>query len=184
MIKKNRSNHANANDINFTTVLSRLLSDSELRQKFSDDANAVLADFTLTENERTMLHSLNVVQLNTQAKILITKRLHEVQKIIPATFEFNMLLITREYLDYADTNWPNGLDKHYRDARDFCSYLKNNKIQYNKAELNRLTFKSRKRLFGLYFNKRLLIQGQYRAALQLLWRYKTRQFEFQFYFVF
>ncbi len=184
MIKKNHSNNANASNIDFTTVLSRLLSDSKLRQKFTNDANAVVADLALTDNDRTMLLSLNVAQLNTQAKILITKRLHEVQKIIPATFEFNVLLMTHEYLGYADTYWPNGFDKHYRDAWSFCSHLKNNKIHYDKAELNRLRFKMHKRLFGLYFNNRLFIQGQSRAALQLLWRFKSRQFEFQFYFAF
>ncbi len=171
-------------DIDFTTALARLLSDSKLRKQFAIDPNKLVSGLSLSKSDKAMMLSLSHGQLELQAKVLLNKRLHEIQTILPNTFSYNKLLLAQEFYRYAEDYWPIGYKKHQLDAIRFCQHLKNKIIYFDPAELNRLKFSSKNQFFAVYFHRNLWNKGQYHFTLQILYRPKITPKELQLYFAF
>jgi len=168
----------------FTTALARLLSNSTLRKRFFLNPDAIITEFSLSKNDRDNLLSLSFNEIEIQATTLLNKRLHEVQKMIPATFAYDKLLLTGEFFNYAQNYWPTGYNKHSLDAVHFCQYLKLKKLPFSAAEVNRLKFSSKQHHFAVYFHKKLPVCGHYHLALQIMYRFRVKQKELQLYLAF
>jgi len=166
------------------TFLSKLLSDSKLRSEFSNKPQDVIELYTFDDDDRDMLFSLSASELNIQANILLQKRLHEVQCILPNTFLLNQLQLSQTFLQYAESYWPEGYTKHSLDAIKFCHYLKNHNIHFDHAELNRLRFAIAKRFFSVYIHRKLNVNGRSHFALQILYRFKFPVKELHLYLAF
>lgn len=171
-------------ETDFTTALSRLLSNATLRKIFFLNPEDVITEFSLSTKDQNSLLSLSFDELEIQASTLLNKRLHEVQKMIPATFAYDKLLLSSEFFNYAQNYWPTGYNKHSLDAVHFCQYLKLNKLAFNASELNRLKFLSKQRHFAVYFHKKLQVNDHQHFALQIMYRFKVKQKELQLYFAF
>jgi hypothetical protein len=144
----------------------------------------VIRLYTFDDDDRDMLFSLSASELDIQANILLQKRLHELQSILPNTFNLNKLDLSQSFLKYAESYWPEGYSKHRLDAIEFSHYLRNHKIHFDHAELNRLRFASAKRFFSVYVHRKLKVNGRSHFALQILYRFKFPVKELHLYLAF
>ena len=82
--------------------------------------NTVFYEFVVIPAvDRQLMASVDIDQLPQQAKTLLDKRLREVSNLAPAT------TAGREHLfrEYAGSCWPEGDQRHLRDAHEFMTFM-------------------------------------------------------------
>ena len=104
-------------------LLARICTDSRLREEFVRNPEKTGASFGLTAVESNEIAELSAEQLRYFSNSLISKRLHEVEKLLPRTRaalgdEFGPLFraFSREFV-------PNSIKKHLEDAFEFTAWL-------------------------------------------------------------
>lgn len=109
--------------MNLIEAQTRLLSDRKLRERFAKVPAVVARALGVVESEVAALCGLNVEQLNHQAQVLVSKRMHEVRKLLPSTCGNLGAEFEPVFLRYAETNWPKGHRRHLIDAVGFLESL-------------------------------------------------------------
>jgi hypothetical protein len=105
----------------FQDALVALAADARVRGRFRDDPAATLARFTLSERERATLLSVPLDALERFAASLLSKRWHEVARVVPLTARVSPKLGERYRAWLAtdparahDTVLPPGVDEALR----------------------------------------------------------------------
>lgn len=160
-------------------LLSRLLSDSVLRQRFRENSFDVIEELTDSAEAATFLSAINHEQLEAQAETLIGKRRHEVAQLMPLTFERldgDADELFRSYV--SDSPWPKGHSRHLRDAAAFGTWLHTRSPhEAVRIEWNRLCFAESGRTVSAHimhhrpirFVVQLLIRKRNGRVRQFLW---------------
>lgn len=104
-------------------VLARLYTETTLRERYFADPSAVGGECGLSESEIQSLSMLSAEQVNAFAESLHHKRWGEVRKLLPLSVRILGRELFQNFLRYADTNVPQGVQKHREDAIDFAAYL-------------------------------------------------------------
>ena len=158
--------------LELTTALARLLSDAELRSAFSGDPDQVANQLPIRDADRDAFFSLNIEELERQAKTLIEKRLHEVGRIIPQTIQRLGCQASTEFYRYANQHWPTGYSRHFEDAIAFFDFLIANGNRHNvcHSERNWLRFGVSQRRFAFHLVPDLLVGKKQRRSIQFLYR--------------
>lgn len=111
--------------MNRIDALAALLSDSSLRQAFMAEPASALAGFNLSDEDVQLLAAMDREQLEAQARALLTKRQREVAKFLPRTLSHLMSRHHALFADYAaERPWPEGHQRHHKDALAFLNWLK------------------------------------------------------------
>ena len=169
-----QSGHSNV------TLLSRLLSDSQLRQRFRADPQRVAVELTDDAADVTFLLSLDHGQLEAQAETLVSKRQHEVAQLLPLTWKQLGHEATSLFRAYASkAAWPEGYTRHLCDAVEFGLWL-SRRSQHTPVGLgwNRVRFAASSRRLAV----RIIRDRRVRCGLQILVRQRSeriRQFVLQ-----
>ena len=150
------------------TLLTRLLSDPLLRQRFNESPAEVVRELTDSPAAKSFLLTLDVRQLDAQARILIAKRRHEVAQLLPLTWQRLAESATEQFEVFAsEAAWPEGHERHLIDAAAFSEWLaRQRKAQVVVAEKNRIQFL----LSGRRLTIRILTNDSLRPAIQILFR--------------
>ena len=106
-----------------TLALARLLSDRELRSRFSSHPAQVTRELKLNPCDAAIVQALDPTALSTQAESLIDKRRGEVARLAPRTWAMLGATGARIFNDYASGSWPTGHLRHPQDALSFLRYL-------------------------------------------------------------
>lgn len=167
-----------------TAALAQLFTDSELRERFRRDPEAVAELLELESESRPTFCNLNADELERQADCLISKRCHEVSQILPQTWERLGWQEARQlFYQFAATFWPEGHQRHFLDALAFCVFLKRRKISgLVKSEWNWLRFCQSDGRLRIHFVRDLIINGHPYFGLQFFYRrsQKPRWFVIRF----
>jgi len=168
--------------IDFITALSRLLSEPVLLKEFTADAPATAERLNIIESDRSIFLSLVPEQVSKQAKLLITKRMREVYKYMPQTFNLLGIESFNCFKNYAITHWPNTYRRHLEDAYQYCIYLKTRQLPVNQSEMNYLRFLKGRRYLGLALAMDVPVKGSYAPSIQLFYRKKGTPGQMRLYF--
>lgn len=156
----------------FVTALGQLLSSPALRASFAANPHGVADMLDVDNKDRALFTSLSPQQVNTQAELLITKRMHEVHKFLPQTFRILGNDGTDLFYNHAINYWPNSYRRHHEDAYQFCQYLKQNRISLDQGEFNKIRFILSRKHLGLSVARDALIDGKKYPVVQLFYKYK------------
>lgn len=150
----------------FTSVLGRLLADGGLRARFRLDPVGTAAELGVEE-----LAALDPEGLERQAETLLAKRLHEVSKLMPASFASLGLAAAPLFRRHAAAGWPAGHRRHLADAVAFGRFLLGEGVGgVCRSEFNRLRFALEGGRWALRLVPDAQAGGRRRAAVQVLWR--------------
>lgn len=157
--------------MDFTTALTRLLSDGVLRRAYQQDPEGVARTLSVDECALAPFVALDPGALEIQARLLVNKRFFEVRRMIPQTCALLGAEARTFFWAYAETQWPEGHTRHIQDAVAFCRYLlRLARVKVNRSELNRLRFVLEGRRIRIHLLLDLTIQGWQKSALQILYR--------------
>ncbi len=159
-----------------TLALGRLLSDSSLRETLRRDP---------AEASRILdvdLRGIDADGLDRQADALLEKRFYEVSKRLPRTFRLLKAGACRIFREYAVRSWPQGHERHLRDAAAFSGFLAERDLPICRAEVNRLHFVLGNFRLALRYAPDVWVGGRSRKAVQLLVRLGVSVRSFAFYF--
>ena len=127
--------------MNLVEAQVKLLSKQEHRFQFAREPDALADAFELEGVEREAFLQMDSVQIVLQAETLIGKRIHEVRKVIPQTFQNLGHTAADLFSHHANQTWPDGHRRHWEDALAFLDYLKANQPTFVcKIEFNRIRF--------------------------------------------
>lgn len=154
-------------------LLSRLLSDSHLRQQFYEDRERVAVELADDDADATFLLTIDPVQLEAQAETLISKRQHEVAQLLPLTWKqlgHDAADLFRAYA--AESAWPEGHTRHLLDAVEFGLWL-SRRSQHKPVglEWNRTRFAASDGDLAAHF----VHERPMRFGLQILFRQRSGQ---------
>ena len=153
---------------NFTSVLGRLLTDSQLRAEFERDANQFARRLTLSDRDRNALLSIPATQLAKQAQTLVEKRFAEVRSLLPQTFEQLGPRSNELFNNFAASYWPEGHKRHLADAIHFGEYLKCHAPELLvRSESNQLQAVFNNRLVHIGLIPNMCINGRNRLTLYI-----------------
>lgn len=128
-----------ADSIDFVTALARLLSNATLRAKFIVAPNSVADELNVASLDRSAFVALDPSELEEQATVMINKRWHEVERLIPKTVEGLGTSAQDMFRFFANQDWPTGHRRHPEDALRFIQFIEANKLaKPNQKELARL----------------------------------------------
>lgn len=144
-------------------ALGRLLADPALRREFRRDPAGTAARLDAT------LSGIDPAALEKQAESLVAKRLHEVAKLMPRTFERLGPAASGLFRGFAGTRWPRGHRRHLEDAVAFGRSLRGHPALC-RSEWNRLRFALEGGRCSIRLVPDARAGGRDRAALQVLWR--------------
>ncbi len=155
-------------EIEFSEVLGRLLTDGRLRDSFAPDRDGAVASLCHDMRLRLELSALKIEELEAQAEVLLRKRFDSVKKMIPG---FVCPLETQAwplFKKYARSCWRQGRE----DALAFARYAEASEPEkFDAREMNRL-------LFALGNGTCLKLHGVRSRgncpALQILFRFRKR----------
>ena len=167
--------------ISLIEAMALLLSNPKLRKEFSISAVDIAETLNVNDKERCLFCALSVDQLNQQAELLIKKRMREVYKFLPLTFQLLGDRTLNLFNQFAISFWPRSYRRHQEDAWRFCQYLKDNGYTYNCSEWNRISFKQEKKKWKLKVVHDAFINKKQLVAIQLLFRIGHSVKEKQFY---
>ena len=154
----------------FITALGQLLTNPALQSSFAENPHGVAELLNVDTKDRLLFTSLSAEQINTQAKLLITKRMREVYKYLPVTFNILGNRVSDLFSNYAVNYWPNSYRRHQEDAYQFCRYLKQQRISCNQSEFNRIRFIYSKKHMGISVAKDALVKGKKYPVIQLFYK--------------
>lgn len=152
------------------SLMSRLLSDAELRRQFHEDRQSVVARLTDDPEAMAFLESVDSQQLDAQAETLISKRQHEVAELMPQTWlklSDDAGPLFRNYVEQAP--WPEGHLRHVLDALEFATWLSHSQHAVVGSERNRITFAASDGRFSI----RLLRNDTVLFGVQILMRQRS-----------
>jgi hypothetical protein len=111
--------------LGFVDALARLLSESDLRNRFAVDRDSVATELGLNESDAKLLLELDLEKLKRQAEGLLSKRRSEVVDFIPSTWKRLQSTAQQKLFDeYASqSSWPESHRRHLLDAVAFCQFL-------------------------------------------------------------
>ncbi|MCP4945374.1 MAG: hypothetical protein GY924_25795 [Planctomycetaceae bacterium] len=140
-------------------VMALLLREHELRTRFANDRKKVISEMGVNPEDQGFLLSLNLEQLESQAKSLVIKRRAEVLRFTPNTWSRLGTNAKSSFQQYVDnSSWPRGYRRHLFDALCFCQFLKDrNQVGYVRSEHHWLSFLATNRCFSLCFANDLII---------------------------
>lgn len=142
---------SNPPPIDWVTAQARLLSDSALRAEFRNDPGGVANRLGIPIAEQPDFLKLDPAQLEAQANGLITKRMHEVRRLLPITFANLGERGEKLFLDYVESFWPEGHHRHLLDAVKFAAHLRSKKIEgLCGSEINYLKFIQQPKIVRLH----------------------------------
>ena len=122
-------------------LMSLLLSDRELRERFRSNRQALVVELTDDPEAAQFLNSIDASQLDAQAETLISKRQHEVAELLPETWRQLGNEAARLFRTYADkAPWPAGHQRHILDAQSFAEWLSQSQQPVIVSEANRIRF--------------------------------------------
>jgi len=156
----------------FITALGQLLSNPALQTSFAANPHGVADLLNVDNKDRALFTSLSPQQVNTQAKLLITKRMREVYKYLPMTFKVLGKDVAEQFFSYAINYWPSSIQRHQEDAYQFCRHLKQHRISYNQSEFNRIRFIHSRKYLGISIAKDALVRGKKYPVVQLFYKRK------------
>jgi hypothetical protein len=158
--------------LGFVDALARLLSDSELRTRFSENRAAVVTEFGLEKADAELLSSLDVETLNRQAQGLLLKRQSEVADHMPFTWKRLAGDGPRLFQEYAQqASWPEGHRRHLLDTQAFFSFLKKAAVdRIVKSELKWIQFLVSGRRMAVAFVGDVGVDERRTVGLQVLIR--------------
>ena len=132
-------------EIDLVEALSKLLTDHSLRQSFYESPADLADRLNLKSESKASFLDLDHAQLESQARILIGKRWHEVCRLLPKTIKA-LGEQGREAFDFfANQYWPTGHQRHFLDALEFCEFVESNDLgKCNRQETKRLQLRLRK----------------------------------------
>ena len=110
------------------TALARLYTDAAWRAEFFDDPLRAGRAVGLTTDEAAQLAQMPVNDVNFFAHTLYSKRLHEVQKLLPLSRRAFGPCFDDNFRAYSETYQPDGTKKHCNDAVLFAEYLNKNPL--------------------------------------------------------
>jgi len=159
--------------IDFITALARLLRDADLRAAFEVNPAAVLDQLGVTDAARAALGDLEPLELESQAQVLLRKRLETVRFLLPFTCASLGEKAWPAFASYGRTCWPSMPFMELRDADGFCASLKGTfPAAICASEWNRVRFALGKTRLAVYLVRDLPIGNRRRCGLQLLVREK------------
>lgn len=109
-------------------ALARLYIDTELRERFFEDAKNIGREFGLSDEEITQLSKISSDELSFFSDSLFWKRLNEVEKLLPLTKKTLGENFKELFQFFAPTHNPTEIKKHLDDAIAFSKFLEK-KIQ-------------------------------------------------------
>jgi len=157
--------------VDFTTVLARLLRDGAARDAYRANATALAEVWRVREDDLDAFLAFDPGELETQAAVLLRKRLDQVARLIPRTLAALDEGAWPVFRDYARAHWPDDDGAGYADACDFCMAIRQGRpAALCMAEWNRLRFLRGPRLAAIHLTAALPSPSRPRRALQLLFR--------------
>ncbi len=128
--------------LDFTTALTRLLSNAALRAEFKSNRDITAASLIEDTAERALLLQLSDAEIDAQADALLNKRAGQVAGFLPMTWEQLGTAAARTFREYAcDSAWPQTHRRHQLDAIGFAEWLEQkNAPELVRHELRRAQF--------------------------------------------
>lgn len=162
--------------IDFATAFARLLSDSECRRLFREDRDELARRLTVNEADLATFLALDASALERQATGLIEKRMREVSRRIPLSWNrLGSDNAGQLFRTYSSSFWPTGHRRHVDDALSFGRWLlARGSREVCQAELNQLTFSVNSKPFAMRLVRQAIIAGRSRRAFQLLYRWRGK----------
>ena len=106
------------------SMLARIYTDKELRQKFLLNPFDVATEYHLEDSEIEQVIDLSKDQVESFSVSLIYKRLGEIRKKLPFTARLLGKKFSRLFFQYAQASTPRGIKKHLDDTFLFAAYIK------------------------------------------------------------
>lgn len=103
-------------------VLAQLYTNTNFRERFFANPEAVGTEFELSDDEAQQL-AQSAQQINIFANSLKWKRLGEVRELLPRTAKVLGKDFTALFWQYAETYLPQGIKKHREDAIAFANFI-------------------------------------------------------------
>ena len=104
-------------------VLAQLYTNTNLRECFLADPQGVGKELGLEEQDISAIAAISSRQLTLFARSLQNKRLGEIYKLLPLTYQVLGKKFKTLFPAYADTYVPQGRKKHRDDAIHFAAYI-------------------------------------------------------------
>jgi len=162
--------------MNLQTFLARLLSDRQLRNRYLAAPAAVQRAHGLDRSAADALASMDAPARQRQAETLLAKRYSEITAALPETCRKIGPHCRCLFDDFAEYAWPQGHDRHRRDAIAYLEYLTGQGVDISTAERRRLRFQDSARALQIGWRHTQTRYGL-RNGLQLLYRFRGRQHE-------
>ncbi|MCC5634968.1 hypothetical protein LC593_03700 [Nostoc sp. CHAB 5844] len=110
-------------------VLAQLYTNSEFRERFFANPQAVAVELGLSCDEAQQLAQISAQEVNIFANSLKWKRLGEIHELLPRTAKVLGKNFNTLFWRYAQTHLPTGIKKHREDAIAFANFI--NKMAEN-----------------------------------------------------
>jgi hypothetical protein len=137
-------------NINLTTALTRLLSDTQLRSAYGIDRYRVAREMSIAQCDFEAFVALDMRDLEQQAQCLIDKRYYEVARLLPQTVKRLGSDAQHLFVKHASF-WPVGHRRHLIDAIEYCRYVNSRHPEkIVQAELTWLRFQVSNRWLAIY----------------------------------
>jgi hypothetical protein len=104
-------------------VLAQLYTNTDFRERFFANPEAIGAELGLSCDEAQKLAQLSAKEVNIFANSLKWKRLGEVRELLPRTARALGKNFTALFWRYAQTHVPKGIKKHREDAIAFANFI-------------------------------------------------------------
>ncbi|MBH8577655.1 hypothetical protein I8752_32765 [Nostocaceae cyanobacterium CENA369] len=111
-------------------VLAQLYTNTELRERFFANPQAIGAELGLSCDEAQQLAQVSLREVSIFANSLKWKRLGEVRELLPRTAKVLGKNFTALFWQYAESYLPKGIKKHREDAIAFSNFI----IKVSQAE--------------------------------------------------
>jgi hypothetical protein len=105
------------------TLLARLYTDAELRERFFLEPEKVCTENDLIGVEVEQIAQILPAELNFFAESLLFKRLREVEKLLPRTKEILSEDFEKYFREFSSSFLPTSIKKHLEDAVQFADFL-------------------------------------------------------------
>jgi hypothetical protein len=152
-------------------IQTLLLTQTALRRVYRDDAYAALRPLGVNEDTMRELPAWDADELDAQARTLLDKRWHEVRQLLFGTLTDGGEQYREVFNDYADGFWPEGHQRHVKDAVSFADHLaKRGERRGRSWRANFLRFRLGTGWFRLHWVNTLPVRSRCGCGFQLLYR--------------
>lgn len=109
-------------------LLAKLYTDADFRRAFLSSPAKIGAENDLSEAEIREIAEIMPEELNFFAESLFWKRLRETEKLLPLTKKVLGEDFANLFREFSAKFNPQSIKKHFEDAREFCRFLRRQKI--------------------------------------------------------